>query len=114
MAREPGLLVLRKEEWRPRFRPWRLDATVARGLGRFFAAGSRDGGATGPAHGDFAPWNLLRTERGWVLIDWEYAFDAAPPAYDLFNFLILRADYAFPLQRPGVNGYWTISLGPTF
>ena len=33
---------------------------------------------------------------------------------NLFNFLILRADYAFPLQRPGVNGYWTISLGPTF
>jgi outer membrane protein assembly factor BamA len=33
---------------------------------------------------------------------------------NLFNFLILRADYAFPLSRPGVKGYWTISLGPTF
>jgi outer membrane protein assembly factor BamA len=33
---------------------------------------------------------------------------------NVFNFLILRADYAFPLQRPGVKGYWTISLGPTF
>jgi outer membrane protein assembly factor BamA len=33
---------------------------------------------------------------------------------NLFNFLILRADYAFPLQRPGVHGYWMISLGPTF
>jgi WD40 repeat protein len=33
---------------------------------------------------------------------------------NIFNFLILRADYAFPLQRPGVKGYWTISLGPTF
>jgi hypothetical protein len=33
---------------------------------------------------------------------------------NIFNFLILRADYAFPLQRPGVHGYWMISLGPTF
>ena len=101
IAREPGLLVLRKEEWRPRLRPWRLDANVARGLGRFFATGSRDGGSTGAAHGDFAPWNLLRTERGWVLIDWEYAFDAAPPVYDLFNFLIQSAGH---LRRPSSEG----------
>jgi hypothetical protein len=38
---------------------------------------------------------------------------------NVLNFLILRADYAFPLQRrladgSRVNGYWTISLGPTF
>jgi len=38
---------------------------------------------------------------------------------NILNFLILRADYAFPLQRrladgSRVNGYWTISLGPTF
>jgi len=33
---------------------------------------------------------------------------------NLMNFLILRADYAFPLQRPGVKGYWTLSFGPTF
>jgi WD40 repeat protein len=33
---------------------------------------------------------------------------------NLLNFLILRADYAFPRQRPGVKGFWTISLGPTF
>jgi Tol biopolymer transport system component len=33
---------------------------------------------------------------------------------NILNFLILRADYAFPQQRPGVKGYWTISLGPTF
>ncbi len=33
---------------------------------------------------------------------------------NILNFLILRADYAFPLQRPGIKGYWTISLGPTF
>jgi hypothetical protein len=33
---------------------------------------------------------------------------------NLLGFLILRADYAFPQQRPGVKGYWTISLGPAF
>ena len=33
---------------------------------------------------------------------------------NILNFLILRADYSFPQQRPGVGGYWTISLGPTF
>jgi Tol biopolymer transport system component len=33
---------------------------------------------------------------------------------NLMNFLILRADYAFPLQRPGIKGYWTLSFGPTF
>jgi Tol biopolymer transport system component len=33
---------------------------------------------------------------------------------NILNFLILRADYAFPQSRPGVKGYWTISLGPTF
>src|SRR4026209_2654848 len=33
---------------------------------------------------------------------------------NVLNVLILRADYAFPLQRPGIKGYWTLSLGPTF
>ena len=41
---------------------------------------------------------------------------------NLLNFLILRADYSFPFQRPAFasdksffkKGYWTVSLGPTF
>jgi hypothetical protein len=38
---------------------------------------------------------------------------------NILNFLILRADYAFPLQRrqadgSRVKGYWMLSLGPTF
>ncbi len=33
---------------------------------------------------------------------------------NLLNFVILRLDYARPLQRSGVGGVWTISLGPTF
>jgi hypothetical protein len=41
---------------------------------------------------------------------------------NFLNFLIVRADYSFPLNRPGFTngksflskGYWTLSLGPTF
>ena len=33
---------------------------------------------------------------------------------NLLNFVILRLDYARPLQRQNVGGVWTISLGPTF
>lgn len=33
---------------------------------------------------------------------------------NLLNFVILRLDYARPLNRPGVGGLWTLSLGPTF
>jgi Tol biopolymer transport system component len=33
---------------------------------------------------------------------------------NLFNFLILRLDYSVPRNRPGVGGYWTLSLGPPY
>lgn len=33
---------------------------------------------------------------------------------NLLGFVILRADYAKPLDRPGKSAYWTLSLGPTF
>jgi Tol biopolymer transport system component len=33
---------------------------------------------------------------------------------NLLNFVILRVDYARPINRPGVGGLWTLSLGPTF
>jgi len=33
---------------------------------------------------------------------------------NLLNFVILRLDHARPLQRSGIGGVWTISLGPTF
>ena len=64
------LLLLEAVEWSPRLRPWVLPSEVAFALGRAFAA-SADGGDRGMAHGDFAPWNLLRTSDGWVLVDWE-------------------------------------------
>jgi outer membrane protein assembly factor BamA len=30
------------------------------------------------------------------------------------GFMVLRFDYAKPLNRPGVNPYWTISFGPAY
>jgi outer membrane protein assembly factor BamA len=33
---------------------------------------------------------------------------------NLFNFTILRIDYAVPRQRPVRGGYWMVSLGPPF
>jgi hypothetical protein len=33
---------------------------------------------------------------------------------NLLGFLILRLDYARPINRPLVKHYWTLSLGPTF
>ncbi|MBI3982572.1 MAG: PD40 domain-containing protein [Gemmatimonadetes bacterium] len=33
---------------------------------------------------------------------------------NLLGFMVLRADYARPLDRPGKSAYWTLSVGPTF
>ncbi|HRX18275.1 MAG TPA: DPP IV N-terminal domain-containing protein [Gemmatimonadales bacterium] len=33
---------------------------------------------------------------------------------NLFGFLILRFDYAKPINRPGTSPFWTISIGPTY
>lgn len=40
------------------------------------------------AHGDLAPWNLLRTREGWVVIDWEAAGGGYPPMFDLFHYVV--------------------------
>jgi hypothetical protein len=85
---EPGLLLLDAIPWRPRRRPWLLSQDVAHALGKFFASGG-DGGRAGfgLGHGDFAPWNLLATGEGWVLIDWEQAGRGAPVFRDLAHHL---------------------------
>jgi hypothetical protein len=89
LAKDPGVLLLEPVAWRPQPRPWRLEAEVANGLGVFFrATGPRDKTVEGLAHGDCAPWNLLQTRRGWVLVDWEAATSNAPPFYDLCHYLI--------------------------
>jgi hypothetical protein len=90
LDRVPGLLLLEAVEWSPRLRPWVLPSVVAFGLGRAFAA-SAAGGDRGMAHGDFAPWNLLRASGGWVLLDWEDSLVDAPPFFDVFHYLVQSA-----------------------
>jgi thymidylate kinase len=93
LDRGEGHLILDGVDWRPRLRSWRLAEEVADALGRFFAAGIEagsgpEGSPLGAAHGDFAPWNLFRTNRGWTLLDWEEARLGAPPFHDVFHYLV--------------------------
>jgi hypothetical protein len=86
---EPGLLLLEPIPWRPRARPWRLEPEVARALGALFRrGGTPHPEGRGAAHGDCAPWNLLRKDGGWVLLDWESARRDAAPFEDLCHYLI--------------------------
>jgi hypothetical protein len=90
LDRREDVLVLEAVPWRARWRPWRVPEEVAFALGAFFRRGSRSGERhdAGFAHGDVAPWNLLRTSKGWVLIDWEDAQEMHAPFYDLLHFLV--------------------------
>jgi Ser/Thr protein kinase RdoA (MazF antagonist) len=100
-----GVLVFRAMDWQARTFPWRLPEEVAFAIGTFFRRTSPDGSESGAAHGDFAPWNLLRTESGWGLVDWENFRVQAPPYYDLFHFLVQsHAGLRRPLMRSIVSG----------
>jgi hypothetical protein len=111
LARDTGLLLLEPVRWVPRRRPWVVPDEVAQAMGAFFHA---DGdGELGPTHGDFAPWNLLRTEQGWVLVDWEEARDRDRPFFDLFHYLFMahqnlaafsREDFLDGLEGKGPIG----------
>lgn len=85
-----GVLVLEPIRWQLRHDQTGLPTDVARALGAFFRAGAVDGpsGLQGYAHGDLAPWNLLRVEGGWLLVDWEAYRDDAPPFYDVFHHVV--------------------------
>jgi hypothetical protein len=89
LERSPGVLLLEPVSWRPRWRAWHLDEEVAGAMGAFFRNTRTEGPeVVGGAHGDWAPWNMLRTSAGWVLVDWEDASDAAPPFYDLCHHMV--------------------------
>lgn len=106
-----GLLLFEAVCWRPRTRPWRLPAGVAHSLGVWFRAA---GGTAerGPAHGDFAPWNLLWDGRRWHVVDWADARDDSEPFADVLHYLVQSAAL---LGRPtndeliaGLEGHgWT-------
>lgn len=88
LAHEDGILVLQAVRSSPRFRPWMLPIEVARSLGSFYRAGAEGNGGLGVAHGDCAPWNLLRSKDGWILVDWEDATSHATPFFDLFHYIV--------------------------
>jgi hypothetical protein len=68
---------------------WRMPEEVAWSLGEFFRAGASEDGRRGPAQGDCAPWNLLRSERGWILVDWELARDETTAFFDVWHWLTM-------------------------
>jgi hypothetical protein len=88
IASEDGLLLLEAAAWRTRRRPWQLPIAVAQACGELFRRTASDDGSRGAAHGDLAPWNLLRTEGGWMVVDWEDARYDAPPFFDVFHYLV--------------------------
>jgi hypothetical protein len=91
-AEGEGLLILSAVDWTPRLRPWRLDSVVARALGAFNASGLK--------HGDCAPWNVLSTDTGFVLVDWEEAGEADSALDDVTGYLLRSSTL---LGRPSRN-----------
>jgi hypothetical protein len=84
----PGIISFDTSPWAPRLRPWDLDPEVAAAVGAFYRRGGGDE-QRGPAHGDFAPWNLLRlVGGGWLLVDWEDATADGRPFQDPFHWLV--------------------------
>lgn len=79
-----GVLLLQTVPWHPRPRPWRLTEDVASAMGSFYAAKA----GLQPSHGDFAPWNLLRTSEGWVVVDWETAATHTQPFFDVLHYVV--------------------------
>jgi aminoglycoside phosphotransferase (APT) family kinase protein len=65
-----------------------LPDEVAGAVGAFFRATAAGGRREGAAHGDLAPWNLLETPDGWVLVDWEHSRVTAPPFFDVFHYVV--------------------------
>jgi hypothetical protein len=66
-----------------------MSEEVAYALGRFFSKTiSRRDPPMGVAHGDCAPWNLLQSQHGWALIDWENVDEDSLPFFDLFHFFV--------------------------
>ena len=100
IAQGNGVLVLEAVPWRPRTRPWVLPVDVARASGELFRRTASSDGERGGAHGDLAPWNVLLTDGGWTLVDWENASDDAPPFTDVLHYLVqAHALLGRPSQR---------------
>ncbi|MGH3608885.1 MAG: phosphotransferase [Pseudonocardiaceae bacterium] len=65
-----------------------LSLTEAADTATALSAGSA---VVGPlVHGDFSPWNLLRTPDGLALVDWEAGRMGCEPLFDLAHFVVTR------------------------
>jgi thymidylate kinase len=105
LSSSEDMLVFEAVNWHPRTAPWRLPEQVAYALGRVFAETMTEPGPRGAGHGDLAPWNLLRSDRGWALIDWEDARPDLPAFFDVFHFLVQsNIDLHMPSKRAILRG----------
>lgn len=105
LSQSEGILVLEPIEWQARARPWRLPEEVAFALGGFFRNTASNEGTTGAAHGDFAPWNLLRSKGGWALMDWETSRLGAQPYFDLFHYFVQsNSELRRPMKQTILDG----------
>jgi hypothetical protein len=65
-------------------------------------------------HGDFAPWNMRNhPQKGYVLVDWEWADFTGLPAYDLLHFQF-SDDHLFGKNGEGYAAIRRRSLSTTY
>jgi thymidylate kinase len=100
-----SVLLFEPVRWKPRLRAWRLEPDVAASMGEYFRMTSGNGHQR-PSHNDFAPWNLMRSDDGWVVLDWEDPrFRAHVPFHDLFHYMVqAQALLGHPSKRALLDG----------
>jgi hypothetical protein len=87
VAHEFGLLVFEFVPWLPRRDPTALPEDVAFALGEFYGVSGANS-CMGATHGDFAPWNILRSGKRWTLLDWEAATLRGRPFEDICHYFV--------------------------
>jgi hypothetical protein len=105
---EYGALVLEGVVSRRLMTPTIMPVPVASSLGSFFGALNRGHSppATGLAHADFAPWNLLRDRNEWILIDWESVSRDQGPFLDLIHYQVQSyVHFGRPSLRSMLEGF---------
>jgi len=88
VVHNPSVLLFEPVAWRLRWRPWRISPEVAASMGAYHAAISGNSHRS-PSHNDFAPWNVLRSRDGWIVLDWEDPdWRVEAPFQELFHYLV--------------------------